>query len=149
MSDEIEMRAVVVARRLASEGRLSNDRDSAVREIAATIATAMEEVCAEAFERADRLSQDNTQIAHARGELRETVDMLREQDDKWRRSFDAVGIERNRLRLALVTIFEDLCDETYMDGRAPCGCCRSHNATAARVLELDSVSTPSPRKPKE
>lgn len=82
MSDEIEMRAVRVAHSLSSIGFLRSESEGLRRDVATIIARAMEDVCAEAFERADRLAQDNTEIAHERGELRDERDRYREALDE-------------------------------------------------------------------
>lgn len=68
-------------------------------------------------------------------EAYEKISMLTIEEQKWRDSFFAAIANRDTMRLALSAVADDICDEPYMDGPAPCGCCRSHIKTARRALD--------------
>lgn len=65
----------------------------------------------------------------------EKISMLTIEEQKWRDSFFTAIAKRDTMRLALSAVAGDPCDEPYMDGHAPCGCCRAHIKTARRALD--------------
>lgn len=103
------------------------ERDYQITSLRADLAAARAQI--------EALTKDLETLTHECLVAHEKVSLAMIEEQKWRDSFFAVVAKRDAMRLALSAVAGDPCDEPYMDGRAPCGCCRSHIKTARRALD--------------
>jgi hypothetical protein len=112
--------------------------DADIAQLRADLAAAKATIATLTKERDEALAEADRRAADSLRELDEAykrISVITTEEQKRRDSFFTAIAKRDTMRLALSAVAGDPCDEPYMDGHAPCGCCRSHIKTARRALD--------------